>query len=87
MRRMGEDHVGKTSHIRMPDGPIPVVATIRGQRIQIGTGTIDGATGVFTTTFNDSPEAAELLRALRDSRSYSLPVRLAGVEALPGVLG
>jgi hypothetical protein len=84
---MGEEHIGKTSHIRMPEGPIPVVASIRGQRVVIGTGTIDGATGVFTTTFNDSPEAKELLDALKDSRSYSLPVRLDGVEALPGVLG
>lgn len=71
------------TYVRVPPNPVPVMANIDGKRVQIGTGTLDKKTGVFTTTFNDSEHAEIVQNFLKDSKQFSLPVQYSEVEALP----
>jgi hypothetical protein len=73
------------SHIRVPREPVPVMAVIDGERVQVGTGTLDKKTGIFTTTFDDSESSQRLWKHLRDNGHYSLPVEYSEVQAIEGL--
>lgn len=70
------------TYIRVPPEPVPVMAEIDGERVQVGTGTLDKETGVFTTTFFNTEPAKKLAKFLQGDGHYSLPVQYSQVEAL-----
>lgn len=60
------------------DKEVPVVIYQDGKRFVIGTGSLDEQ-GIFTTNFNQSPEAKDLYDLLTGNLQFGLPVTISEV--------
>lgn len=73
------------SYVQLPQGDIPVMAEVAGERVQVGVGRIDAKTGIFTTFLNESGFAQMFVAKLQmDEMSY-IPVGVSEVEFVPGM--
>ena len=76
-----EEILGEGAQISVPEGTIPVVAYLNGERVIIGEGEIDDDTGIFVSRIDlDNPYAKTVYDQLVDFENFSLAVRVSEVE-------
>ena len=74
-------YLEESACIRAPEGFIPVTAIIDREKVQIGKGTLDPKTGVFTTVLDtDSPDA-DKIREIIDWPNNRLSVSISEAQA------